>query len=154
MAEKLKRGRPTKYTPELAKLVCELLAQGKSLTNICKTEPAPPYSTVRQWVIDDVNGFAAEYARARDFGVDVMADELLEISDTPKEGVEVIEGDDGTKIKRGDMLGHRRLQVDTRKWYLSKLAPKKYGDRLDIEHSGSIDIGHKILEARKRASGE
>ena len=103
------------YTPELAAEICERLAQGESLRGICRSEGMPPPSTVRWWVVDDVNGFAAQYARARDVGLDVMAEEILDISDNRTDGPEDV--------------SHRRLQVDSRKWFLSKLAPKRYGDR-------------------------
>lgn len=123
-----KRGRPSTYKPVIARKICERLSNGESLRAICRDEGMPPESTVRQWYIDDAQGFAAHYARARDMGLDSMADEILEIANTPMEGVRTEQSADGTKEVREDMLGHRRLQVDARKWYLSKLAPKRYGD--------------------------
>lgn len=97
----------------------------------------PPESTVRLWVIDDHDGFAARYARARDIGLDCMADEIIEISDTTEEGVREEQSADGFKTVREDMLGHRRLKVEARKWYLSKMAPKRYGDRVHQELTGA-----------------
>lgn len=132
-----KPGRPSSYTPEIAREICERLAAGESLRSICRDEGMPPESTVRQWYVDDVEGFAAQYARAREIGLDVMAEETLEIADTPQVGVRSEESADGFKEVREDMLGHRRLQVDTRKWYLSKLAPKKYGDKTSMELTGA-----------------
>lgn len=69
-----------------------------------------------------------------------MADEIVEISDTPVEGVRREKSEQGVKEVTEDMLGHRRLQVDTRKWYLSKLAPKKYGDKQHVEVSGKLTL--------------
>jgi hypothetical protein len=63
------------------------------------------------------------YARAREDRADLMADEILLISDAKD-----------TDVNRD------RLRVDTRKWLLSKLQPKKYGDKLDIEHTGGITL--------------
>lgn len=147
-------GRPSSYTPELAAKICELLATGKTLRAICRdNEDLPSETTVRMWAVDDVQGFSSQYARARDQGLDTMADELLDISDTPKEGVKTKSTLLGTEVSTGDMIEHRRLQVDTRKWYLAKLAPKRYSDKLQHEHSGSVDVNHALIEARKRVSG-
>lgn len=127
-----KRGRPCVYDPDIAAAICARLACGESLRAICRDDAFPPESTVRGWAVDDVDGFAARYARARDIGLDTMADELLEIADTPREGVRTESSDDGIKTVTEDMLGHRRLQIDARKWYLAKLAPKRYGDKLEL----------------------
>ena len=124
--EKKQKGRPSKYTAEIAEKICLRLAQGLTLRSICRDEAFPPESTVRQWAYDNVQGFYAQYARARDLGLDAMADEILEISDTPEPGQIVTQKESGTETKTGDMIEHRRLKVDTRKWYLSKLAPKRY----------------------------
>jgi hypothetical protein len=135
-------GRPSVYTEQAAAIILERLAGGKGLKTICDADDALPLDqTVRGWVIDDREGFAARYARARDLGLDRMAEETLEIADTcqPGEKIEETEGKDGettTKRLTADMIEHRRLRVDVRKWYLSKIAPKRYGDRLAQEHSG------------------
>lgn len=92
----------------------------------------PPEVTVRRWVIDDVEGFSAQYARARDMGLDSMADEIIAIADTPEIGTKSVSKVTGLEITEGDMVEHRRLRVDVRKWYLSKLAPKKYGEKVAL----------------------
>lgn len=150
-----KRGRPSTYTDAIAAQICERLAAGETLRAICRTAGIPTEGTVRGWVIDDVHGFASHYRRARDLGLDVMADELLDIADTPVEGERREESEDGIKTIREDMLGHRRLQIEARKWYLCKLAPKKYGDKQQIEHSGTLSIAEALRQARaKRRESE
>lgn len=144
-------GRHSTYTSEIAAAICERLASGESLRAICRTEGMPAHPTVLGWVLDDVNGFGDQYARSRQIGLDVMAEELMEIADTPVEGERREETADGTKVVREDMLGHRRLQVDTRKWYLSKLAPKKYGDRTAMELTGA-DGGPVQISDTERAA--
>ena len=145
------KGRPSTYTPEIAALICERLATGESLRAICRDDGMPPESTVRGWVLDDAQGFSAQYARARDFGLDALAEEALEIANTPQVGEETEETDDGYKVKRGDMLGHRKLQVDTRKWFLSKLAPKKYGERTAMELTGANGGPVQITDTERAA---
>ena len=143
-------GRPSKYTSKVADKICERLADGESLRAICRDEGMPPRKTVAQWVIDDVDGFSARYARAREAGLDALAEEALEIANTPQEGEEYEESENGTKVKRGDMLGHRRLQVDTRKWLLSKLAPHKYGDKQTIDMNVTGPLAERLARARAR----
>src|SRR5574340_366591 len=113
-------GRPTTYTPEIATKICERLAAGESLRVICSADDMPPEATVRLWAVDDREGFAAQYARARDIGLDCVADAMIAISD---EQAEVI-NDKGTVFDPD--VNRDRLRVDTRKWYLSKIAPKRY----------------------------
>lgn len=132
-------GRPSKFTPKLAADICARLATGESLRSICRDEGMPSDSTVRQWALDDVQGFSAQYARARDLGLDAMADEVFDIADDGRN--DWIERED----KRGnpyvalndEAIARSRLRFDARRWYLSKLAPKRYGDR--ITHEGDPD---------------
>lgn len=136
-------GRPSIYSPELGLKICERLANGESLRAICKGEEFPTKSTVLRWIIDgEHKDFSDQYAKAREVQAEVLADEIIEISDTTKLGIINELGPDGLVIKtrEEDMLGHRRLQVDTRKWYLSKVLPKKFGEKSEIEHKGSLTV--------------
>ena len=78
------------------------------------------------------------YARAKDASLEAMADETLEIADTV--AGDTFEGDDGIVRIAPDVVARARLRVDTRKWLLSKLAPKKYGDKVDVQHGGTVDL--------------
>lgn len=129
------------YDAKLAEEVLERLADGEGLEAIARIMGFRP-ATFRGWIIDDVEGLAARYARARDIGLDRMAEELIEIADTPVEGIIEKHGKDGVEITKKDALEHRRLRVDTRKWYLSKLAPKRYGDRVALtsESGGPLTV--------------
>lgn len=135
------------YTPELAAEICERLAAGESLRAICRDDDMPAESTVRSWVVADVEGFAAHYARARDDGLDAVAEECITIADeTP--GTTTFGGTDSGAV------AHQRLRFDARRWYLSKLAPKRYGDRLEIDGKLEVDVASRIVAARKRAGTE
>lgn len=116
------RGRPLTYTAEVADVICNRLANGESLYGICKAKDMPPESTVRGWVVDDHAGFAAKYARSRDVGLDHVAERVIAIADG-----------------KGDSQ-RDRLRFDARRWYLSKLAPKRYGDKKEVEHSGGVTV--------------
>lgn len=94
----------------------------------------PARSTVFLWIQKDAEGFSDQYKAARDFQLEAMADDILGIADTPQLGIKGKTDEHGVLIEAstGDMIEHRRLQVDTRKWLLSKMRPEKYGDRLTL----------------------
>jgi hypothetical protein len=117
-----KQGRPSTYTPELGHLICHRLLEGETLKAICQDQGMPADSTVRLWVLDNVEGFSEQYARARLVGYHTMADDIIEIADNPKT--------DAASVNRD------RLKVDTRKWLLAKALPKIYGDKLTAEVTG------------------
>ena len=155
----------TLYTKKIAKEILERLMDGESLRSICRNkwvkptdnsdekkilqprkagDKFPTEGAVRAWVVDDREGFAAPYFRARDIGIDSLAEEILEIADTPQIGreetVESAKTEEGESVEKKtvkvlEMVNHRRLRVDSRKWYVAKLAPKRYGDRLELYES-------------------
>lgn len=101
---------------------------------ICRDEHMPAWRTVYDWRTAH-SEFSARFAQAREVGYDMIAEEALEIADTPEEGVRTEETDDGYKTVREDMLGHRRLRVETRLKLLAKWSPK-YGDKVDVTTGG------------------
>jgi hypothetical protein len=78
-----------------------------------------------------------QYAGAKAAGLERMADDMQMIADQSRVGQITTEGPKGTEIKTADMVERARLQVDTRKWLLSKLAPRKYGDKVQTEITGA-----------------
>lgn len=105
--------------------ICEMIATGKSLKSICDTESMPSRPTVYQWLAED-SDFSDRYARAREEQADFYADEIIDIADVAKDA------------------NLARLQIDARKWKASKLQPKKYGDKIDLNHTGTL--GHMTDE--------
>ena len=109
------------------------------MRQICDANDSlPGESTIRGWAVQDVDGFAARYARAREILVEVMAEDILQIADDS--GVDVTIDDEGRPRVNGEAINRARLRVDTRKWLMSKVAPKKYGDKVDVGVDGSITI--------------
>ena len=94
-------------------------------------------TTFFSW-IDNNEALLEQYARAREARTDKMADEILEIADS-SEGDLYVDDNGDTKID-GNTVQRARTQIDARKWLMSKMAPKKYGDKLDIEQSGSLTL--------------
>lgn len=136
----LPKGRPSIYSKELADKICEELSKSGNLNKVCRDNPDfPAESTIRNWAANDLDGFFAKYARARDIGLDVMADSLLDISDDGTNDYVAKQAENGVSVLVDhDHISRSRLRVDTRKWYLSKLAPKKYGEKLEL--GGSVNI--------------
>ncbi len=128
-----KRGRQTIYTQEIADEICLRLSKGESLNAICKTPGMPLEQTVRNWHVNDINGFAAKYAQARIAQAHRWAEEIVALSDMPPPLTPDGRYDSGA-------VAHQRLMVDTRKWLLSKVLPKVYGDRMNLDHAGSVTI--------------
>ena len=124
-------GRPSKYTPELAREMIERLSEGEPLRQICRDQHMPEWRTIYDWMYRDPE-LSAAIARARDIGYDKMAEEVLEIADTPVMGQIQTMDDKGSTIRTEDMLGHRKLQIETRLKLLAKWNPKKYGDRTTL----------------------
>jgi hypothetical protein len=116
-------GRPTKYTQELADTICRRIMEGESLRSIVSDDGMPNRSSVHLWLSQNKE-FSDQYVRAKDNQADTLADDLLFIADNAED------------------INKARLQVDTRKWVASKLKPKKYGDKLDLDAnlSGNITI--------------
>ncbi len=145
-------GRPSKFSQELVDHICSRLEAGTPLTQVCRdlqaegTDLAP--RTVRDWEAQRPEVSAA-IARARVLGEEALAEECLAIADTPLEGEEVKLDKDGNtvEVKRGDMLGHRKLQIETRLKLLAKFNPKRWGDKVQQEITGANGGPMQIVTA-------
>jgi transposase-like protein len=138
------------YTPELAAQICEQVSTGKSLRQVCR-ELDVNESTVRKWVLDDREGFSAQYARARELQIAAMEDELYEIADDgTNDWMTIKRGGEDVEVPNNEVLQRSRLRIDTRKWIMSKILPKKYGDKLAL--GGADDLGPVQLTWKSRST--
>ena len=131
------------YTPdELAKhkaTICERIANGESLRQILETEGMPASSTVFKWLSDDAS-FSEQYARAREAQADAVFDDILSIADDGRnDWMQRNYGEETRRVENGEAIRRSQLRIDARKWMAGKLKPKKYGERLDLHHSGGIE---------------
>lgn len=125
-------GRPSLRSPALEQSILERLASGEPLAQICRDDGMPHPNVWRRWCDDDEE-LSIAYARARDDGFDQIAMEALRIADTPVEGERIkIDADGEEEIIREDMLGHRKLQIETRLKLLAKWDPRRYGDLMKL----------------------
>lgn len=139
-------GRHTEYTSEIADKICERLIEGESLRRICNDDLMPSRATVLRW-LNENKDFEAKYTHARVMQADTLAEEIIDISDDGSNDTYVKE--DGTEIVNTDHVQRSKLRVETRKWYAAKLAPKKYGDKTAVEHSGEVSLKDLILGSMK-----
>lgn len=129
-------GRHSSYSEEIADAICDQLAIGRSLLQITAEKDFPSEKTVYRW-LENSDTFRQKYARARELQADHYAAEIIDLAD--KERIcqkRTIKPDGGEEIVILDQTERSRLQIDARKWYASKLAPKKYGDKIQNEVSG------------------
>jgi hypothetical protein len=147
-------GRHSTFTQAIADAILEQLAHGIPLAEICRDENLPSVQTIYNWR-DAHPDFAVAIARAREDGFDRIAADCLTIANTPMEGVEITTDTDGrVSEKRVDMLGHRKLQIETRLKLLAKWDPKRYGERLQTEHSGTVSLASLVEKAHRIRSSE
>ena len=124
----------TKYTTALAEKICCELAQGKSLRTICRDNRFPCIKTIYNWLRVHEE-FKQLYEGAKQDGCIALAEEMFDIADNgTNDWMEAHDKDGnctGYKIN-GEAVQRSRLRIDTRKWFLSKILPSKYGDKLDV----------------------
>ncbi len=121
--------RPSTYNQELADKICAQLADGMSLRSVCNADDMPCKATVFNW-FRAYPDFLDQYTRAKEESADALSDDMLDIADD----------------KDGDPQ-RDRLRIDTRKWLASKLKPKKYGEKVDVEHGVTQPFAEVVIRA-------
>ena len=94
-------------------------------------------------LIDSDSEKKRQYARACNLREELIFDEIKEISDNQSN--DVIETEDGIQVNY-NIIQRNKLQIDSRKWILSKMNPKKYGDKIDFSGDMKITKIGKDLE--------
>lgn len=122
-------------------LLEELSQSSTGLSHLCKKHEIR-YQSLYQLIEEDED-FRNRYVRAREAQADYMADEIIELADD-KSG-DVLTGEFGETGNAAN-VSRSKLRVEARKWIAAKLKPKKYGDKVDVEHSGKIEIDFKDAE--------
>lgn len=128
-------GRPSTFTQEIADSICEQIADGKSLRSICAAEEMPAKSSVFKW-LSQHKDFADQYTRARESQADALFDDLADVAE------------EALKAETAVEVSARKLIVDTHKWRLSKIAPKKYGEKLELAGDPKAPLGIAVIERR------
>src|SRR5690348_14378260 len=127
------------YTPAPADAICRRIAEGESLRAICRDPGMPSQGTVRGWAREDREGFGSRYRLARELQLDHWADVIIDIAD------------EGGRDPRD-----RQVRIEARKWVMSKLAPRRYGDRLLVagEAENPLRVLHEQASVERLSSDQ
>lgn len=139
-------GRHSTYTDEIAQEICERLATGEPLAQICRDEGMPHTTTVYDWRTANED-FALRFARAREDGFDQIAMDALDIADDNRS--DTIKRQDGSQGPDSEWISRSRLRVETRLKLLAKWDPKRYGER--VTHAGDADAPVHIRQTLEDA---
>jgi hypothetical protein len=129
-------GRPSDYSEKIADVICGRMICGaddkpESLRSICRDDGMPSLGTVMRWLSKHPE-FREQYRAAREAQSEIHQEEILEISDNCTDDVQILMGnEEQTELGRinHSAIARAKLQIDTRKWIMSKMVPKKYGDK-------------------------
>ncbi len=115
----------------MAERICERIAEGEPLTRICKDGQMPAYRTVLSWRVANEE-FQQMYARARQDAADTLADQIRELAG---------------RVERGELEPNAgRVAIDALKWIASKLKPREYGDRAQLDVAASLDVTTRVSD--------
>jgi hypothetical protein len=113
--------------------IIKQISEGKSLRAVLRQSDMPDSKTFYKW-IDDEKDKSLQYVRACNERSDGIFDDLLTIADATED--DIIMSEDGKVVTNHNVIQRDRLRVDARKWALSKMNPKKYGDKVDVTSGG------------------
>lgn len=117
-------------------LILDQISSGYSLKSIIDSrtrKEVPCYATWCDWLKEDKE-LLNNYARACEERAEKIFDEILDIADDSSKDVLIT---DNGETQNSEFIARSRLRVDARKWALSKMNPKKYGERL--QHANDPD---------------
>lgn len=112
------------------------------MRTVCSDEKMPAMTTIFRW-LREKEDFQQQYARAKQEAADALSEEMLDIADDGTNDWMKRFGGEGEAMGyqfNGEHVQRSKLRIDTRKWLASKLKPKRYGDKQEVEHSGNIDF--------------
>ena len=146
--------RPSTFTDALFASILERIADGESLRAICHHDGMPAARTVLRWIRGNPD-LQRTYAIATEVRADMIFDEILEIADDARNDLVEKVGRDGQVqgfAVDAENIRRSALRIDARKWTLARMAPKKYGDRVDVNHGGQDSLGDFLaaLDAKTR----
>ncbi len=133
--------RATDYNKEIVDEICEEIATTNKgiATILSQKEEYPSEKTFFNWLNNDDNKeFLQLYARAKERQAERLASEIIAIADDSREDTETRYDQNGApyEVENKEYTNRSRLRVDTRKWIMSKLLPKKFGDKVDLTSDG------------------
>lgn len=152
-------------TADVLEFVCQKIEEGQSVREIFACNDLPARSAFYRFVDADKQA-QDRYARAMELRQLLLFDQIIDIADTPQLGEKrkvLVSGSQSTdegqlvEVTEGDMIEHRKLQIEARKWALGKMNPEKYGNRTDLKVDGSLtldSVAERLARAKERLKDE
>jgi hypothetical protein len=146
-----RRGPKGKRTPQLVNAILHEFRVSSSISTqtACKKHGL---SSSEWWLWCEKDSELSErYAKAKEHQASIMAEEIISIADDSSDDELFVECEDGSgksakRVQNSEFINRSRLRVDARKWVASKLLPKKYGDKIGVEHSGEVGVTIQIID--------
>jgi hypothetical protein len=140
-----------RYSRSDADAILSLIADGRSMRQACDTVGVRR-ATFLTWALDDIDGLSSRYARAREIGIHAMVDEITDIVDDASNDWMEHETEAGRIVTQVNQehIARSKLRVDHRKWIAAKVLPALYGERVSVEHSGTVQHESRVSERTKR----
>ena len=129
---------PRPYNPKVGDQICTKISEGASLRSILRNDKMPSRPTFYKWIRASET-FANQYARACEDRADAIFDDMFDIADDASNDM-TRDAETGQERLNSEHVQRSRLRIDTRKWALARMAPKKYGDKMDVNHGGNLSI--------------
>lgn len=135
--------RPSTYTPRVAEEICARLISGRSLRSIGRDADMPSASTVFTW-LSKCPEFSEQYARAKQEMAEAIFWDLFDIADDVRHDVYIDK--QGNRQVNHEAIARSKLRIDTRKWALARMAPKKYSERIAQEITYPLGNPHEMTD--------
>lgn len=121
------------WPAEIRQTILNRIAAGESLNGVCKEEGMPGFRTVMDWLEQDED-FRTKYACAREAQADVLFDGMADVEN---------------RVLLGELKPDAaRVVLDSQRWRAEKLKPKVYGNKVEHEHKGGINLSISPTENR------
>lgn len=135
------------YSDGLLASILDRVANGESLSSVCDADDMPSRKSFFQWVKENPE-IQAQYEFAIQMRADKLAEDILAIADDGMS--DTYTDENGNERTNQEVIARSRLRVDARKWLAGKMAPKKYGDKLDVEANltGTVVIQASALDEK------
>ena len=131
----------SKLAESIISAICESVANGSSAREACRSQNVDE-STFRLQR-KEYPEFDTQYARACEARADKWAEEFMEIADDSTN--DWVETKFGPQLNR-EAIERTKLRIDARKWMMARILPKKYGDKLDLNHSGEVAVKRVVTD--------
>lgn len=139
------RGRPTEYTKEIGDLICSKIMEGNSLRSVLVGDNMPAYSTFFKWLREHKE-LVDNYEHSTQERTLAMGEEIIDIADDgTNDYMTITKGNNDYNVEDREVTNRSKLRVETRKWLMSKMLPKKYGDKVDLTSDGKAIKGNSII---------